>query len=68
VVALYAELYAVERDAKELTPEDRLRLRRERSVPAWTELAAEGARLEAFGEPKSPPRALRRSRIGARSG
>ena len=54
VVALYGELYAVERDAKVLTPDDRLRLRRERSVPLWAELAAEVAKLEAIGEPKSP--------------
>lgn len=54
VVALYGELYAVERDAKELTPAERLRLRRERSVPLWTELDAEVAKLEALGEPKSP--------------
>jgi hypothetical protein len=54
VVALYGELYAVERDAKELTPEDRLRLRRQRSAPVWTELDAEVAKLDALGEPKSP--------------
>ena len=54
VVTLYGELYAVERDAKELTPGERLQMRRERSVPLWTELAAEVAKLEALGEPKSP--------------
>jgi hypothetical protein len=54
VVALYGELYAVERDAKNLLPEDRLQLRRARSVPLWTELAAEVAKLDALGEAKSP--------------
>jgi transposase len=54
VVALYGALYAVERDAKELLPEDRLQLRRARSVPLWTELATEVARLDALGESKSP--------------
>ena len=54
VVALYGELYAVERDAKELTPDDRLRLRRERSLPLWTALDAEVAKLDAVGETKSP--------------
>ncbi len=54
VVALYGELYAVERDAKELLPDDRLRLRRAHSVPLWSELAAEVAKLDTLGESKSP--------------
>lgn len=54
VVALYGELYSVERDAKELPHDDRLRLRRQRSVAIWAELTAEVARLDALGETKSP--------------
>jgi transposase len=54
VVALYGELYAVERDAKELSVDERLRMRRARSVPVWSELASEVARLVAVAEPKSP--------------
>jgi transposase len=54
VVALYSELYAVEREAKVLSHEDRLRLRRQRSVPLWAELEAEVAKLETLGETKSP--------------
>jgi len=54
VVALYGELYAVERDAKDLGPDERLRLRRARSVPLWEALAAEVAKLEPVTEPKSP--------------
>jgi transposase len=54
VVALYGELYAVERDGKDLGPDQRLALRRARSVPLWEALAAEIARLEPLAEPKSP--------------
>lgn len=54
VVALYGELYAVERDAKNSTPDERLLLRRARSVPLWASLAAEVAKLEPVAEPKSP--------------
>jgi transposase len=54
VVALYGELYAVEREAKDLSPEERLRLRRARSVPLWAQLTEEVARLEALVDPKSP--------------
>jgi len=54
VVALYGELYAVERHAKELSPDDRLAVRTVRSVPLWNQLAAEVARLENLGERKSP--------------
>jgi len=54
VVALYVELYAVERDAKDLSAEERLRIRRARSAPLWDELCAEVARLEKNADPKSP--------------
>lgn len=54
VVALYSELYAVEREAKELSRDERLRLRRQRSVPLWADLEAEVAKLETLGEIKSP--------------
>lgn len=54
VVALYGELYAVERDAKDLSADGRLRLRRARSVPLWAQLAEEVARLEPVADPKSP--------------
>ena len=65
VVALYGELYAVERDAKEFTPDERLRLRRVRSVPLWADLAAEVAKLEAVADAKSP---LGKALIGRREG
>ena len=54
VVALYGKLYAVEREAKDLSADERLRIRRTRSAPLWEELAAEVARLERNGETKSP--------------
>jgi transposase len=54
VVALYGELYAVERDIKHLEPDERLRERRARSVPLWAQLSSEVARLESTGEVKSP--------------
>jgi transposase len=54
VVALYGELYAVEREAKGMNSEQRLALRRSRSAPLWSALAAEVARLEPMAEPKSP--------------
>jgi transposase len=54
VVALYSELYAVERDAKNVGAEERLRMRRARSAMLWDELAAEVARLDKNIEPKSP--------------
>jgi transposase len=53
-VALYGELYAVERDAKHLAPDQRLRMRQLRSVPLWAQLCDEVARLELRAEPKSP--------------
>jgi transposase len=54
VVALYAELYAVEREAKDLSADERLLLRKARSVPLWAQLADEVARLEPIADPKSP--------------
>jgi transposase len=42
VVALYGELYAVERDAKNLTADERLRLRQARSVTLITRPAGPG--------------------------
>jgi transposase len=54
VVALYGELYAVERDVNDVSAAERLRVRRARSVPLWDELAAEVARLDKNVEPKSP--------------
>lgn len=54
VVALYGELYAVEREAKGMNSEQRLALRRARSAPLWSALTAEVARLEPLAEPKSP--------------
>jgi hypothetical protein len=54
VVALYGELYAVEREAKTMTSEERLLVRRARSVPLWAQLTEEVARLEAAADPKSP--------------
>lgn len=54
VVALYGELYAVEREAKTMTSDERLLLRRARSVPLWAQLSEEVARLEAIAQPKSP--------------
>lgn len=53
-VALYGELYAVERDAKNLTADDRLHLRYARSMPLWSALSDEVARLALKAEPKSP--------------
>jgi transposase len=53
-VALYGELYAIERDAKNLGPDERLRVRQARSVPVWNELAAEVARIEGRVDAKSP--------------
>jgi hypothetical protein len=53
-VALYGELYAVERDAKDVTADERLRLRQLRSVPLWAELSEEVARLEQRAEAKGP--------------
>jgi len=54
VVALYGELYAVEREAKALGAEERLRMRQSRSVLLWDELAAEVARIDKNVDPKSP--------------
>jgi transposase len=54
VVALYGELYAVERDAKHLSPDERLRMRQARSMPLWATLTVEVARLEAHAEAKGP--------------
>jgi hypothetical protein len=54
VVALYGELYAVEREAKLLSADERLALRRARSAPLWQALTAEIARLEPLAQPKSP--------------
>jgi transposase len=53
-VTLYGELYAVERDAKLLGPDERLRMRRARSGPLWIQLCDEVARLELRAEAKSP--------------
>jgi transposase len=54
VVALYGELYAVERETKDLAADERLLLRRARSVPLWAQLTEEVARLEPVADPKSP--------------
>lgn len=54
VVALYGELYAVERDAKDLSADDRLGVRQARSAKLWGDLSEEIARLELKAEPKSP--------------
>lgn len=54
IVALYGELYAVERDAKDLSVDERLRMRRARSVPIWTQLGSEIARIDARADGKSP--------------
>jgi transposase len=54
VVALYAELYAIERETKELSRDERLRVRRTRSAPLWQELTHEVARLALSAESKSP--------------
>jgi hypothetical protein len=54
VVALYGELYAVERESKHMSPAERLALRRARSVALWDALRTEVARLEPLADPKSP--------------
>jgi transposase len=54
VVAMYSELYAIEADAKVLTPDERLRVRQARSAPLWSKLSAEVARLEQVVDAKSP--------------
>ena len=54
IVALYGELYAVEREAKDLSADARLSLRRAQSVPLWAQLAEQVARLESGADPKSP--------------
>jgi transposase len=54
VVSLYGELYAVEREAKMMTADERTRWRKARSVPLWAQLSEEVARLTPLAEPKSP--------------
>jgi transposase len=53
-LAYVARLYDVERDAKPLAPDDRLRLRRERSLPLLNEFRAWLERLRHDVLPKSP--------------
>ncbi len=54
VIALYAALYGVERDAKKLAPAERLNARQRHSVPLWAALRDEVRRLSSTGEAKSP--------------
>jgi transposase len=54
VIAIYSALYAVERESKLLTHEERRALRQRRSVPLWTALRNEVDRLSAEREVKSP--------------
>jgi len=54
VIALYGRLYAVEREAHRMTPDERLVLRQLKSVPLWHRLSAEVARLSSLGERKGP--------------
>jgi hypothetical protein len=54
VLALYSGLYAVERDAKQLNSADTLALRQRRSLPLWTALRGEVARLAQLGDRKGP--------------
>jgi transposase len=53
-IALYGQLYAVEREGKELSADARLALRQTKSVPIWKQLDAEVERLSRFGERKGP--------------
>ena len=54
VIAIYAGLYAIEREAHRLSPSDRLELRAEKSAPLWQQLRTEVDRLSALGERKGP--------------
>jgi len=54
VIAIYGALYAVEREAKELSPDERLALRATKSTPLWQALRVEVDRLATLGERKSP--------------
>jgi transposase len=54
VIALYAALYGVEREAKKLGPAERLTARQRHSVPLWAALRDEVQRLSSTGEAKSP--------------
>jgi transposase len=53
-IALYGELYAIEREAKDLGPEARHALRQAKSVLVWQRLDEEMQRLSGVGERKSP--------------
>jgi transposase len=54
VIALIQQLYQVERDAAELTPDDRHALRQERSAPLLAKIDAERQALARIVLPKSP--------------
>jgi transposase len=54
MIALIQQLYQVEHDATELTPEDRQRLRQEQSVPLLAKIDAERQALARLALPKSP--------------
>jgi transposase len=54
VIALIQQLYQVEHDAAELTPDDRQALRQERSAPLLAKIDAERQALARLVLPKSP--------------
>ncbi len=54
MIALIQQLYQVERDAAELTPENRQTLRQEQSVPLLAKIDAERQALARIVLPKSP--------------
>jgi transposase len=54
VIALYGGLYAVEREAHSMTPQQRLVLRQLKSAPLWQRLQAEVERLALLRDGKGP--------------
>lgn len=54
ILALVQKLYAVEREAKDLAPDERSARRRERSLPVLAEIDRERKRLGPEATPKSP--------------
>ncbi len=54
ILALVQKLYAIEREAKDLAPDDRRAQRRERSLPVLDQIDRERRRLGPEATPKSP--------------
>ena len=54
IIETYAALYAIEADCRSLDYQARLTVRREKSVPLWTKLQEQIARVEPCADLKSP--------------